>query len=195
MPISGVNPASRAAESEAGLVSGVAPASQPATEVAPPPPTPAEPAGSEEKPEPQLPDGATDVKNPWADISETVDYGSDFAKASSSVWKSRPTDAAISKMQVRPTPRDKQITQWVRKSHSTYVKNEPGSSSSGVTPATEDLWARYVPTDYSKPPAGSVFIVKREVKTEAGGVSGVTPASTSLATRVKTEQPPPPEEE
>ena len=140
---------------------------------------------------PELPDGTVDVKNPWATISQEVYYTSHYVREPSKVWGPRP----MTRMPIRPTPRDKQVSPWVRTSHSSYVKNEPGSSSSGATPATEDLWARYVPTQYSKPPAGSMFMVKREVKVEAGGVSGVTPASASLATRVNTEQHPPPEEE
>ena len=124
-------------------------------------------------------------------MTEAVDPESEYVKASSSVWRSSAASSASSRNQVRPTPRDKQITQWIKNLHGSYVKNEPGSSSSGVAPATEDLWAQYVPTDYSKPRAGSAFVVKRKVKKEAGGVSGVTPASSVLATRAKTEQPPP----
>ena len=89
------------------------------------------------------------------------------------------------------------------------MKQEVGASGSGVTPATEDPWSRYTPSRFSRPPAASMFRVKREVKTEVGsvsgvtpasadpvpsdGVSGVTPASVSLFTRVKTEQPQLPE--
>ena len=128
-------------------------------------------------------------KNPWAEMTDEVDP--EYVKASSSVWGKGPASSASMSKQIRPTPRDKHISQWLRQSHGMYVKNEPGSSSSGVAPATEDLWAQYVPTDYSKPPAGSAFVVKREMKEEAGGVSGVAPASSGLSTRDKTEQPPP----
>ena len=66
-PVSGVAPASHAAESEAGLVSGVTPASQPATEEAS---ASTAPSGSKSE---TLPDGTIDVGNPWAGMSSDID--------------------------------------------------------------------------------------------------------------------------
>ena len=75
----------------------------------------------------------------------------------------------------KPTPRDRHVAQWVNKAHGSYVKQEVKSSGSGVAPATEDPWSLYVPSQYSRPPATIMFLVKRKVKVETGSVRGVTP--------------------
>ena len=114
-----------------------------------------------------------------------------YVKASRSVFHQRdPNRSAWANW--KPTPREKRVSQWVRKAHGSYVKQETESSGSGVAPAAEDPWAKYVPSQYSRPPATIMFLVKREVKIETGSVSGVTPASAGLVSRVQTEQHPPP---
>ena len=142
------------------------------------------------------------VKNPWADLVSEVDYTSQMVKESQSVLHPR-NRGRSAWANWRPTPRDQRVTQWVQRAHGSYVKQETGASGSGVAPATEDPWARYTPSRFSRPPAASMFRVKREVTTEADSVSGVapasadpvpsdsasgvTPASVSLFTRVKAE--------